>query len=72
MKYVVYVNHPNNKAVIHSTICGKFTNRRRDNTLNGYWSIKETKPFETIEEAQSYAEKTNKKKIDTCAFCIKY
>jgi hypothetical protein len=69
---VVYVNHPNNKAIIHSTTCGKFVHRRRDNTSNGYWSFAETKTFKTIKDAQSYAAKTNKKNIDTCAFCINY
>ncbi len=44
--YVVYVNHPNNKAIVHDTDCGKYTNRRRDRTHNGYWS-----DFERFEEA---------------------
>lgn len=70
-EYVVYVNHPNNKAVVHTTICGKFVSRRRDRTLNGYWSIIEHKPFKAIKEAQEYARKTSKKNIDTCAFCIR-
>lgn len=30
--YVVYVNHPTNKAIVHDTECGKYTNRRRDRT----------------------------------------
>jgi len=70
-KYVVYVNHPTNKAIIHTTTCGKFTRRRRDKTLNGYWSIVEHEPFKTIEDAREFAKKTGKKNIDTCAFCIK-
>ena len=37
MFYVVYVNHPINKAIVHSTLCGKYTNRRRDKTINGYY-----------------------------------
>ena len=71
MGYVVYVNHPTNKAITHATTCGKFTERRRDKTLNGYWSIVESQPFKSIEEAQKYAERTGKKNIDTCAFCIR-
>ena len=71
MEYVVYVNHPTNKAIVHATSCGKFTKRRRDKTLNGYWSIVERSPFKTIEEARDFANKTGKKSIDTCAFCIK-
>jgi len=70
--YVVYVNHPTNKAIIHTTICGKFTSRRRDKTFNGYWSITEHEPFKAIKDAQEYAKKKGKKNIDTCAFCIKY
>jgi hypothetical protein len=71
MSYVVYVNHPSNRAMIHSTICGRLIMRRRDKTFNGYWSIIEEKPFNTIEEARNYAKKTGKRNIDTCAFCIK-
>jgi len=70
-EYVVYVNHPNNKAITHMTSCGKFVKRRRDKTHNGYWSIVEREPFKTIKDAQEYAKKTAKKNIDTCAFCIK-
>nr|QNO55459.1 hypothetical protein DEIOECNE_00009 [Methanosarcinales archaeon ANME-1 ERB7] len=44
--YVVYVNHPNIKAIVHDTDCGKYTNRRRDRTHNRYWS-----DFEPFEEA---------------------
>lgn len=71
MGYVVYVNHPTNKAIIHSTTCGRFVKRRRDKTFNGYWSIVEREPFETIKGAPNYAERTGKRNIDTCAFCIK-
>ena len=71
MGYTVYMNHPNNKAIIHSTSCGKFEKRRRDETLNGYWSIVEQEPFETIKDARDYAVRTGKRNIDTCAFCIK-
>jgi len=65
--YVIYVNHPNNKAIVHDTDCGKYTGRRRDKTINGYWS----ETFETLEEALNYASRTGKANIDTCAFCIK-
>jgi len=65
--YVVYVNHPANKAIIHNTDCGKYTNRRRDKTINGFWS----EIFESYEEALNYAKKTGKKNVDSCAFCVK-
>ncbi len=70
MPYVVYVNHPNNKAIVHTTTCGKYTKRRRDKTHNGYWSIVEREPFETIEEAMSFARSTGKATVDSCAFCV--
>jgi hypothetical protein len=65
--YVVYVNHPNNKAIVHDTDCGKYTNRRRDRTHNGYWS----ETFKSFEEAWNYAKSTGKRTVDTCAFCIR-
>ncbi len=65
MFYIVYVNHPTNKAIVHSTLCGKYTNRRRDKTINGYWS----ETFKNFKDAMNYAEATGKKHIDTCAFC---
>jgi len=71
MKYVVYVNHPTNRATIHSTECWTFTKRRRDKTFNGYWSIVQNEPFETIQDARNFARRTGKRDVSTCAFCIK-
>ncbi len=67
MFYVVYVNHPTSKAMVHSTDCWKYTKRRRDKTIHGYWS----KTFKNVEAASSFAKNTNKSNIGTCAFCIK-
>jgi hypothetical protein len=64
--YVVYVNHPNNKAIIHRAECSRYTHRRRDETINGYWRG----PFENFSEAQNFAKKTGKTRVDTCAFCF--
>lgn len=64
--FVVYVNHPNNKAIIHSVKCGKYLNRRRNATHNGFW----TEPFDKYEEAHMFASGTEKKIVDTCALCI--
>lgn len=64
--YVVYVNHPKNMAMIHQETCHIFQNRARDETINGYWRI----GFNTIEEAESFAQSTGKAHIDTCAKCI--
>ena len=66
MPYVVYVNHPNNKAIVHNINCGKYTNRKRNETHNGFWSD----AFETLDNAKKYSTETGKKNIDTCAFCV--
>ncbi len=65
MAYVVYVNTPNNKAIVHNSICGKYQSRKRDKTHNGYW----TKPYSKFEQAWSFAQSTGKKIVDTCSFC---
>jgi len=65
MPYVVYINHPTNKAIVHTTLCGKYTNRRRDKTMNGYWS----EVFGSFKDAISYAKATGKRNVDTCSFC---
>lgn len=67
MAYVVYVNHPNNKAIIHSDSCHKHKNRRRDETHNGYWKGL----FNDFDEANEFAQSTQKKTIDRCAFCFR-
>jgi hypothetical protein len=61
--FVLYVNHPNNKATIHATICGKFVSRRRDKTLNGYWSTVEHEPFKALRDAEEYAKKRERKTL---------
>jgi hypothetical protein len=65
MAHVVYVNHPNNKGMVHNTSCGKYESRLRDRTMNGYWS----QTFTTLPEAQQYATSTGKRNVGTCAFC---
>lgn len=66
MGYMVYVNHPNNKAIIHTDQCFKYIKRKRDVTHNGYW----TGPFRDLNEATEFARLTQKKTIDRCAFCF--
>ena len=66
MPYVVYVNHPNNKAIVHDTNCSKYINRKRNETHNGFWSD----AFETLDDAKKYSTNAGKKNIDTCAFCV--
>jgi len=65
MFYVIYVNHPTSKARVHTTLCGKYTNRKNDETINGYWS----EIFESFNDAMSYAKATHKKHVDTCRLC---
>jgi len=67
MSYVVYVNHPTSKARAHNSICIYYIKRKAEKTYNGYWS----KPFESFDEALSYANETGKAHIDTCSVCIK-
>ena len=65
MSFVVYVNHPNNKAIVHNTACGRYTSRKRNKSHNGYW----TQPFKDFESAWQYALNTEKRIKDTCSFC---
>ncbi|GEM_PF-687838 len=67
MGYAVYVNFPNNKAIIHSENCHVFRNRRRDRTPNGFWRM----GFNDIESALDFARQTGRKTIDPCAFCLR-
>jgi hypothetical protein len=64
--FVVYVNHPTNKAIIHKEICGKYRSKRRKRTSNGYWQ----EGFNTFQEAVKFAKGAKKKLVDTCAFCF--
>lgn len=66
MKFIVYVNHPTNKAIIHNVDCHKYKNRKRDKTINGYWSDM----FMDFESAKKFAVSRGKKNVDTCAFCM--
>jgi len=61
----VYVNHPNNKAIVHRDSCGCY--RGIDKTHNGYWKH----GFETAEQALEFARNTGKQIIDFCALCCR-
>ncbi len=65
MPYVVYVNTPTNKAIVHDTSCGKYQARKRNRTSNGFW----TQPYSDFATAWQFAQSTGKKTVDTCAFC---
>lgn len=66
IEYVVYVNHPNNKALIHSATCGFYIHRKAENLRTGYW-----KAFETRKDAETFANKTGKQKVRPCKTCCK-
>jgi len=66
MGYAVYVNFPNNKAIIHSENCHVFRNRRRDRTPNGFWRM----GFNDLESALDFARETDRRTIDFCAICL--
>ena len=53
------MNHPNNKAIVHDTDCGKYTNRRRYRTHNGYWP----ETFERFEAAWNYVKGIGKRML---------
>lgn len=66
MSYVVYVNHPTNRATIHTIYCGKYQNRKSNMTPNGFWS----KEFANPEDAEKFAYRTGKKTIHVCVVCM--
>ena len=65
MTYVVYINHPNNKAIIHSINSTWFIKRKRDSTHNEHWS----EPIDDFETAKAFKKNTGKAMVDTCAYC---
>jgi len=67
MAYVVYVNHPTNRATVHRAECRYHVHRKARKTRNGYWSC----ALGTLQEALSYAHSTGKATVRTCKVCIK-
>jgi hypothetical protein len=67
MSFVVYVNNPTSKAMVHKTACIRYIIRKNDVTQYGFW----TTPFKTFKDAQDYAKGTGKKRVDTCSYCMK-
>lgn len=53
--FVVYVNTPNNKALVHDARCA-FYRKNKGITLNGFWSDELT----TLDGAMAYARLTGK------------
>lgn len=63
--YVVYVNTPNNKALVHSDRCANYIKRVADRTAAGYWSS----PFATREAALAYGKSLGKKRVANAMGC---
>ncbi len=69
MAYEVYVNHPNNKAIIHDAAC---------RTLRQHGGVSSTYPpsgyysgvIEDLDEAWAFARGTNKAEIRTHRVCL--
>ena len=51
--------------MVHKSTCGRFINRKRDNTLNGFWKMN----IDSFDLAMDFARDTNKKNVDSCAIC---
>lgn len=64
--FVVYVNHPTSKALVHSVDCHVFQGRKRESTPNGYWKV----GFPDRDSALRYARSTRKKRVDSALCCI--
>ena len=68
IEYFVYVNHPNNKAVVHNSNCSFFlVNKVGMQTENGYWQG----PFSTLNDACNFAKSTGKQTVKCCEICLK-
>ena len=63
--YVVYVNKPNNKALVHAEACGHYLARVSDNTVNGYWSG----PYPTLDAGLAFAKSTGRSRVESAKGC---
>ncbi len=69
MRFEVYVNHPNNKAIIHKVSCYH---------LRKHGGVSSTSPptggyserFNTLAEARGFATNSHKRERRSCSDCI--
>ena len=61
MPYKVYVNHPNNKAIIHKADCGSLCQHGGINRENGHYSP----VFDNLDDAWEYAFAQGKRRENT-------
>lgn len=63
--FVVYVNHPNNKAFIHRADCDYYL-RRKANRPTGSWSSL----YSDHSEAHAFALATRKRHVHDASCCL--
>lgn len=65
MSYVVYANHPTDKAFVHEADCWRSVKRKATCTENGYWAD----GFGTREQALAFARGTGKRNVRAAKCC---
>lgn len=65
--FAVYVDGPEDYAMVHRESCGHYQNRKGNEMDTGYWKS----GFESKKDALNFAESTGKSNVDTCGKCIK-
>ena len=65
MSYVVYVNHPTDKAFVHEAEYWRSVRRQADRTANGYWADE----FGAQEAALAFARSTGKGNVRLAKCC---
>ena len=62
----MYVNHPNEKALIHRANCRHYLFRKADHLPTGYWSP----VFPERESAEEFARATHKRHVGAARCCL--
>lgn len=65
--FAVYVDGPEDYAMIHRRNCSHYQNREGDDMDTGYWKS----GFESKKDALNFAQNTGKSDVNTCGKCIK-
>jgi hypothetical protein len=64
--FVVYVNHPNHKALVHRSDCGHYLDRKADHLPTGFWS----RLFTEQASVRDFALMTRKRRVDDARCCL--
>lgn len=71
MRFWVYVNHPNNKALVHEASCSHCNDGRGmtddKSDFNGEWQG----PFDRSSAAEARARASGKSTVRWCGFCAR-